>query len=345
LGDSEAQPRALMRLAAFGLLLAGGFCLSFIPGGSAALKVQGQAASGPLVREAQILSEERTGVSAPVGLAFSPGSNAFYAVSGRPDALGETDVAKLTPFSLSSRSDRSGSARIAAALEDPINIAFDAPRNRLLLLGHARELLEVQTRGGDLDPQTLRGHDAARFGLKDPQGMAVDPSGGTVFILDAAQPRIVRIEPTSDGSLEAATTSEIDLRPSGLGVVRGIAFDPSTGHLHLASRQKLIELTQAGEIVATRDLSGLALAKPEGMVFAPSGDQTDAASQLGLYLADSGTAGSTGQIMELSLAQEASIAAVDFNSQLIKTVDMGGRSRHPAPIPPASPTSRRRTGS
>jgi uncharacterized protein YjiK len=332
LGESETQ-RRMMRLAARGIVLAGIVCVLFTSGGTAAVGAQAQPPNVLPVREAQVLSQERTGVSSPVGLAFSPGTSAFYVVGAQRDARAETDVAKLTPFSLSPVSDRSGSATIAAALADPINIAFDATHNRLLLLGHASELLEVRaTGGGDLDPQTLRRRDAARFGLKGPQGMAVDPSSGTVFILAAAQPRIVRIEPASDGSFEAATISEIDLQPASVGGARGLAFDPSTGHLHVGSGQQLIELTQAGEVIATRDLSSVALTRPQGMVFAPSGDLTDAPSQLSLYVADSGSAPGVGQIMELSLAEEASIAAVDFSSQLVRTVDMGALSP-PSPDP------------
>jgi uncharacterized protein YjiK len=279
-----------------------------------------------------VLSEERTGVPSPVGLAFSPATRAFYVVGTPPGAIPDTEVVKLSPFDLSSVSDRSGSTRIAAAIENPINMAFDARRGRLLLLGHTRQLLEVQTAGGDLDRQSLNRHDATRFGLNDPQGMAVDPASGTVYILDAALPRIVSIEPAADGSLDTAATSEIDLRPAGLRNVHGLAFDPSTGHLHLASGRTLVELMTNGAVVARRDLSGVALAKPEGMVFAPSGDQTDAASQLSLYVADSGTSASLGQIMELSLSEQVSTAAIDFTSQLIRTVNMGALNP-PSPDP------------
>jgi hypothetical protein len=344
---ADTHPRRALRLAACGLVLTGVASVFFMSGASAASGSRAQASSGSPVREAQVFSEERTGVPSPVGLAFSTASSAFYVVAAQAGAPAEAEVVKLTPFDLAA-SDRAGSARIAAPLADPINMAFDARGNRLLLLGQAGELVEVQVgSGGDPDPATLTRRDIARFALADPQGVAVDPGSGTIFVLDAALPRIVRIEPDPSGGFDAATTTEIDLRSGGLGrTTRGLAFDPSTGHLHLGTGRNLVELTTSGAVVATRDLSVFALTKTEGMVFAPSGDQTDADSQFSLYVADSGSAPtgssnttmsaapapSAGQIMELSLAGAVYTASSDFTSSLVRTVNMGGLSP-PSPDP------------
>ena len=215
----------------------------------------------------------------------------------------ETDVVRLAPFELSPLSDRAGEARIAAALKDPVNVVFDARHARLLLLDSADRLLEVRSdASGDLDPRTLVRRDALRLDLRDPQGMALDPASGAVYVLDASEPRLVRIEPGADGSFDAATVSDVDLRSSGVSAARGLAFDPATGHLHLGSGQGLVELTTSGAPVATRDLSRLGLARPAGMVFAPSGDRTDDPAALSVYVADSGGSQSPGQIVELSLA-------------------------------------------
>jgi uncharacterized protein YjiK/Fe-S cluster biogenesis protein NfuA len=322
--SSSAKPRSSIRLAAGGLVLAGVISVLSISGASAAFQAQAQAGRGP-VRQAQVLEEERTGVSSPVGLAFSSATNAFYVLGGRRGSRGplsEADVATLTPFNLSPDSDRSGSARLAAAVQDPINIAFDPRGNRLLLLSHARELLEVRALGsGDLDRGSLNRRDATRLELQNPQGMTVDPSSGAVYVLDAGSSSIVRVEPDASGRYETGTTSEIDLRPSGLTGVRGLAFDPATGNLQVGSGQTLYELTTGGVVVSIRDLSGLELATPEGMVFAPSGDLTDASSQSSLYVADSGTASGTGQIVELSLAPQVVVAAIDFTASLVRTID------------------------
>jgi uncharacterized protein YjiK len=293
-----------------------------------------QPAAPAVIRQARALQAERTGLSSPVGMAFSARSSSFYVVNGRSGVgPADTDVIRLTPFALRQGSDRAGSARITAAVDDPINMAYDARRKRLLFLGHAGELLDVQVGPqGDLDTQTLNRRDAGRFGLRDPQGLAVDPVSGTVFVLDADLPRLVRVDPAPDGGFDGATSSEVDLRPSGLSSVRGLAFDPSSGHLQLRSEQNLLELTKAGELVATRDLSSLELATPQGMVVAPSGDLTDDPAQMSVYVADSGSAQSTGRIAELSLAALPAVASIDVASSLVHTIDTAAWSP-PSPDP------------
>ncbi len=188
---------------------------------------------------------------------------------------------------------------IAAVIPDPINMAFDGKGNRLLLIDSATdELIEIDARpDGSPDPAGLTRHDAQRFGLINPQGMTVDPASGHLFILDSSGPRLVRVEPDPDQGFDTAVTSAVDLRPAGLVDVRGLALDPTTGHLHLFSPagQALVELTQNGQPVATRDLSGLELGNPQGMVFAPSGDLTDDPLRMNLYLADSGLGIGPGQ--------------------------------------------------
>ncbi|MEW5958501.1 MAG: Ig-like domain-containing protein, partial [Chloroflexota bacterium] len=51
----------------------------------------------------------------------------------------------------------------------------------------------------------------------------------------------------------------------------------------------MYELTQTGQVVATRDLSQFNLRDPQGLVFAPSGDLTDSPAEISLYLTDGGT--------------------------------------------------------
>ncbi len=328
-----AGSRPIMRLAGYGLVSAFLVSAFFSVTASAALD-GGPPQGSAVVRQAQVLEVDRIGVASPVGLAFAAGTKSFHVVGARPGGgAPDTDVVRLTPFAHSPVSDRAGSARISAAVKDPVNVAFDPRHSRLLLLDNADRLLEVRANAnGDLDPRTLARRGALRLDVQDPQGMTVDPSGA-VFILDAAQPRILRLEPTADGGFDKALIAEIDLRPSGVGGVRGLAFDPSSGNLQLRSAQSLVELTMAGEVVATRDLSGLELTTPEGMTFAPSGDQTDDPSQLSVYVADSGGPQSSGQIMELSLVPLVAIAAIDFVAELKNTINTAAFS------PPGTPPS------
>ncbi len=314
-------------------MLSGALCAFVIAGAATAAKAQ---RTGAEFRLAQVWEEETTRVATPVGVTYSPVGKAFYVLGSRQGtsaASNETDVAKVAPFDLAPDSGRPTLTRLAAAVPDPINVAFDPTGNRLLLLGEAQQLLEVRAGSrGDLDRPSLKRADAAPLALRSPQGMTVDPATGTVYILDAGSASILRLQPGAGGRLEQAPGSAIDLRPTGLNRLRGLAFDPSSGNLQLGNGRTLVELTTTGEIVSTRDLSGFELAHPQGLVVAPSGDLTDAPTEQSVYLADSGAGTGMGQVLELSLSPIAAVAAIDFTSQLIRTVNLGGLSP-PSPDP------------
>src|SRR5688500_4236590 len=123
------------------------------------------------IRQVRALESDQTGVLHPAGLAFSSRANAFQVVN-RQSTSANTDLIKLSPFA-----DRAGSARIAAAIKDPINVAYDNQVGRLLFLHSSNnQLLEVrEDTNGNLDPEMLVRYNVRDFGLQDPQGMAFDP--------------------------------------------------------------------------------------------------------------------------------------------------------------------------
>jgi sugar lactone lactonase YvrE len=307
-------------------------------GGSPSGEASGSALASPkaVVREVQTIESDRIGTSSPMGLAFASSGKSFYVVQAPPQvATPDTTVVRLKPFALRPDTDRVGSTKVAASVRDPINIAYDDFRDRLLLLrADGRRLFAIQTNAdGSLDRTTLVHYDVSRFGLGDPEGMAVDPASGTIFVLDGSGPRIVRLEPGSDGGFADATVSSIDLAASGATNVRGIAFDPASGHLQVQANRRLYELTAGGETVAVRDLSGITLGTPQAMVFAPSGDLTDAPDEQSIYMADSGgSRQALGQIVELSLTAAVAPAASSFSSSLVHTVDTAAWDK-PSPDP------------
>jgi sugar lactone lactonase YvrE len=306
-------------------------------GSSGEASRSGLARTEAVVREVRTLESDRIGTTSPVGLAFASSNESFYLTSApKQIAPPDTAIARLKPFALRRNTDRVGSTKVAASVRNRINIAFDDVRDRLLLLREdGRRLYAIQANAdGSLDPTSLVRYDVSRFGLGHPEGMAVDPASGAIFILDASGQRIARLEPGSDGGFADADVSSIDLAPSGATNVRGIAFDPSSGHLHVhAEGGKLYELTTGGQTVAVRDLSGITLGTPQAMVFAPSGDLTDSPDEQSIYMADSGGSGQAlGQIVELSLTAAVAPAASSFSSSLVHTVDTAAWDK-PSPDP------------
>ena len=144
-------------------------------------------------------------------------------------------------------------------------MAFDEVGNRLLVLQHdSNRLIEIKA-GPDGVPGSgvSTNIDAAHFDLADPQGMAIDPIGGDLYILDTVWSEVLRIKPDPIRGFEQPEITTIPLWPHGLDTfeLRGITFDPATGHLHILDpkEQRLYEVKTTGVIAANRDLSGLGL--------------------------------------------------------------------------------------
>jgi len=303
-------------------------------------------------RRVRNIETERLGISNPVGLAFSPKANTFQVVSGNESLQPIPPDTNL--FLLTLMEQSAGIVRIAAQIEDPINLTFDGKRNRLLIYrAAADQLIEVAASpDSTLDPNTMKYYKVGYLDVQTPQGMTVDPATGDLFILDAAGPSLVRVTPDNAGGFDTATILRIDLQPTGLVQPRGLAWDPTTQHLHIVSprAQTLAEITTTGHMVATRTLAGFGIRDPQGMVFAPSGDLTDDALQMSLYIADDGlatqpaqesgtrlSAGATeapadGNIVEVSFAAPPAPAASAFTSSLVRTVDTAAMSP-PSPDP------------
>jgi hypothetical protein len=309
------------------------------------------------IRQVQSMEADSTGLLNPVGLAFSYGTGNFYVVEGQGRGLlltGDTEV-----VAISALANPVASAGIATTIEDPLNMVFDNRNNRLLALQPTTsQILEIRENpGGNLDRATMIPHNIDRLGIVEPQGLALDEQNGDLYILDADGPRILRLELGPGRSFSGGRISLINLASSGLVAPRGIAFDPATAHLYVFDMidQTLYELTQDGQVVSTRDMLSFGLRSPGAMVFAPSGDQTDAPEQTSLFLADSGiisgrgagagplsssqsgseagaSTENSGQILELSLVEPAPAAASSFTSSLVRTTDLSAISP-PSPDP------------
>jgi hypothetical protein len=254
----------------------------------------------PYLRQVRAIETAELGIPSATGLAFSSQDNAFLALgaqgAGQPSAA-DSQVTKIALF----EEELTGSLSTPGRAPDPLNMTFDDETNSLVFLDrNTGELVELPAAGGPGIPRLT----ASQLGLKAPQGLTVDAAGGRLFLLDAAGPHIVALPPAG-GALKIPLDS---LRGPKL---RGLAFNPTNGHLYVLSPAKhaLYELTETGQLVATYDLTATELTDPQGMVFAPSGDPTDDAAIMGLYIADSGRGAGRGrghvggQIIELSLTE------------------------------------------
>jgi hypothetical protein len=232
---------------------------------------------------------------------------------------------------------------------DALNMAFDSHRGRLVALSGGQLLAVPADRSGRLSRKVAVRHDIAHLGIQRAAGLSVDPTTGSLFILDGAVPRLVQVDPTPDGGFEAAAVTYWELHGMPSDGVRGLAFDPGTGHLFmLAGTRTLYETSGTGALLSTHDVSEAGLRAPGGMVVAPSGDQTDDPSEQSLYIADagsgrgpgplssSGTArkpSGNGAIVELSFAPIANLEAVTTYVSSVVNTTLTSTWSPPSPDP------------
>jgi hypothetical protein len=276
-------------------------------------------ASNAFVRLNRVFEDvfETTNSPKPTGLFFSTNSQKFWA------SIASSNSSIFNLIAITPDDERlPGSTQIAAAIDNPLNAVFDSKFNRFIAFNTSSQTwIEVKAKpDGTLDPNQLTQLDAQSLGIGNPQGMTIDPATGDFFLLDNTKKAIIRVHPQANGNLTGATISAVNL-PNNLANFQGIAFDPRTQNFQVLSpsQKRLYELTQTGEIFATRDLSNFGLKNPQSLVFAPSGDRTDPAQDLSLYIADSSPTG--GGIAEFSFDKPVVLEATD-RSTLLRTLDL-----------------------
>jgi VCBS repeat protein len=287
------------------------------------------------------LSTSEYGVADPKGLAFSPEANTFLILDG-----------SATVTQVTMGEEHAGTRNIPEAQTDPLNAAFDKKSGSLFVFNRGKsELVQIRTDGKGLPAR----FSTNAFGITDPQGLAFDPGNGQLFILDAGSSQIVSIaaHPTlgfdANEAMRANKVKRISLKKLGVGLLRGIAYNPGNGHLYIieSGKKKLYELTQSGDLVSTFDLASLSINNPSALTFAPSVDSTDDPGIYDLFLLDRGKTGlfapvqqataSGGQIVELSLQAPAALPSGTtlLPASLVHIIDTSKAAWSPSAPDPA----------
>lgn len=221
------------------------------------------------------------GMPDPAGLVYAPGVDQLVLLANGAPPLDEAMLLTITPYE-----DGLASTSLPFAPDNPINVALDAATDHLLLLDGTEDglvRLPLGDNGAALPNDAVR-LDVAALNLAQPAGMAFDPNGDRLYLLDAAGPTLV-IATMHNAQVTPAAT--VDLAPLS-GALAGLALHPTTHSLWTADPQQqlLYEVDTNGDLLHTYDLAALELADVRGLAFGPSADLTDAPDTLHLFLAD-----------------------------------------------------------
>jgi hypothetical protein len=202
-------------------------------------------------------------------------------------------------------------------LPDATNVSFGrdaAGAQRVYAIDpRVGELLVLRVSGSVVASETRRLRELV--GL-DAAGITVDAAGDRLFVLEASRGRIVVI----NGFLRGARRrmDEIPL-PANPPPLRGLAFDPATGHLHALAPAtgELLEIGPDGTLLAVRQFLEAAR-EVRAIAFAPSTDRTDDPSVQHLFAAAPNPSGGT--TLELALEPLALAAATTVPATLLQTI-------------------------
>lgn len=245
----------------------------------------------PVIRWERSIEMDNIALNQPFGFAYSTRAQAFYIVErGRPEGITGPAV---TIGTITAYGERLGSAVLPIPPGRALDLTYDSHRGHLLIWDKGqRDLITVAERGdGTLDPGTLTRHPARQWDVKNLVGMTFDTNRGHLYLLDRVGPRLLRVVPADGGNWANATVTALE-PSSSLPQLQGLAYDPTSDHLHVTVRKtaKLMELTLDGSMVAERDLAAFKLSGVGGMIFAPSADLTDDPQTHNLFFADHGYA-------------------------------------------------------
>jgi uncharacterized protein YjiK len=253
--------------------------------------------------DVQYLYAADFGLSRISGVTFAPDAEGLLVLD---DSAGLENARMAL---VSKRGDLRGSFDLSLPGGDPSSLAYSSVTGGVYLLDETGQgLLEVPAAADSRLPsgqRAVKTHDVNQIGIKNPQGMSIDPQSGRMYILDADGPEIISL-PSDNGGYGGSVTSNrierIRLRSLNGQSLRGLAYNPEKDWLYVYSsnENKIIGLNRNGQIEKSYDLSGLSLGELQGMVFTESTDPTDDPARQNLFLADSGNPSS---VIELSLRE------------------------------------------
>lgn len=269
------------------------------------------------------------------GLAYAETFEQFYLIQ-QDGAPGQVTLMTLSPHEeVLTTTTLSGLDNINLAL------AFDPDSQQLLLYSrdHSATLqLKVDQQGAP----TTEWHQRGRFnGTNDSsdQGLAPATTRKPLFILDAKAGQILQVAGNTNNRA-TGVAQRITVPTFAHSDLRGVTFHPENQHLYLLNQgeQRLYRLTITGQIDTVYDLAALHLVNPQGLVFAPSSDRTDAPTTLHLFIADADAPDQSrgGRLVEVVLDPPATISSAatvtSLSLFLVQQIDLA-KTVPPSPDP------------
>jgi hypothetical protein len=166
--------------------------------------------------------------------------------------------------------------------KEPTGVGYDPVGKRLFISDDDKERVFVLTAGTDLRFGTaddvVTFFSSSAFGNLDIEDVTYDTSTGDLFVTEGNAQEIWRVSPGANGSFDGVaptgddSVSHFDVAAFGSIDVEGIGYSPVRDTLFLADRKfkQIVEVSKAGELIQTIDVTDIKMRQPAGITLAPA---------------------------------------------------------------------------
>ena len=201
-------------------------------------------------------------------------------------------------FEIATDGTLAGTGSTVLYSNEPTGLGYNPATNHLFVSDDVvRKIFEVDHgtdgRFGTADDQVVRSVNTTLFGNSDPEGVTFHTGDGALYIAGGISSAIYRLLPGANGIFDGIAPAGDDQVSSfstsvhGVTDPEGIAANTDTGTLYIVGKPAtvVIEVTTAGTLLTTIDISEAHAKKPAGLAYAPSSINP---STMNLYIVERG---------------------------------------------------------
>ena len=233
------------------------------------------------------------------GLGYLPEEKVFFSL--------DSSTGQIAVFTM--RGDLQSISQSALAISNPLNLTYYPQSSDLVTLNESLELMTVGTDvvgSESLQAELLSEFKVIVGEIQNPQGLTYNPIDGSLYILDAIGPEIVKVA-TSEGTLTPRSSSKNAITATSHNDtnLEGLAFNPqdSLYYTYSPDTSTIYAVEETGTVISSFDLTELSINDFSGIVFAPSSDPTDDPTEMNLFLTDSGSEQTDAVVTEIDITE------------------------------------------
>jgi PKD repeat protein len=229
------------------------------------------------------------------GVAYLPAADRLVVVDSEVD---EMTIFRNVNLWMSSRTGSVTDTGVTTRFSnEPTGVAYNPANGHLFITDDDPNIVFEVASGGDgrygTADDVVTSLSTNPMGNTDPEDVTFDTSTGSLYLIAGVGAEVYRYSPGPNGRLDALpptgddSTSHFDVGAFGAQDPEGIAYDAARDTLFVLDHgtQKVYEVTKAGALIQTIDVTAAGQRYPAGITLAPA---TNGSAQTDVFLVDRG---------------------------------------------------------